>query len=89
MARKKSRMFGKDKEPEQKTQTVTEEQKEVKIEFPRCVTCVSCDVRNNGFCNNQEARGQLDLWNGIVNNPNEFGCILHEENPDTTEGEGG
>jgi hypothetical protein len=40
-----------------------------------CESCQDCDLRNFGFCSNAKAREQLDLWNGIIFKPKEFGCV--------------
>lgn len=39
-----------------------------------CATCASCDVRNNGYCENETVRSLLE-FSGIVSDPEAFGCV--------------
>lgn len=43
-----------------------------------CATCVSCDVRNNGYCENETVRKLLE-FDGIIADPKQFGCIYHKK----------
>lgn len=48
---------------------------------PTCTTCADCDVKNYGFCSNAAARNELDMWNGVIFNTEEFGCMHHTPRP--------
>jgi len=64
--------------PETQAEPTQEEQTN---DSGKCASCESCDVKNYGFCNNPDARAQLDMWNGVVFLVHKFGCIFHKPRP--------
>jgi len=66
---------GQDQEQEQPAAEDQDNLAEDNEKAHTCENCANCDLRNYGFCNEPKAREQLDLWNGIIFKPAEFGCM--------------
>ena len=47
-----------------------------------CANCNYCDKRNCGFCENENVRKLLSMWDGIIIDVNMFGCVQWKEKTD-------